>query len=416
MSRTNQVEDKNKCENDNIYSEPDGTLPIKIVANNNTKLQSNKVKIGRGLTTSIVALPHFLYKDKQKRRVYRVLLDSGSDGDILFARVGTDECVPCKRRISPQKWRTSNGTFSTEKVGDDLEFSFPEFNESKRVKIRPDIVELPTSAPQPAYDIIIGCETLSQLGCVLNFDDNTITIDQHKLPMRSHNSLRDTKKLNMQFKPLLEPKSTRDATSRTVQILDAKYEKADLPSIIAEHCKHLTVHQRNKLLRLLLKFETLFDGTLRDWKTEPVSFTLKPGTKPYHGRAFPVPHIHLATLKKEVERLVKIGVLKKQPTSEWASPTFIIPKTNQTVRFLSDFREVNKRIVRTPYPIPKVSSMLQEMEGFTYATALDLNMGYYTIRLDPDAQKICTIILPWGKYSYLCLPMGVACSPDIFQE
>ncbi len=60
--------------------------------------------------------------------------------------------------------------------------------------------------------------------------------------------------------------------------------------------------------------------------------------------------------------------------------------------------------------------MLQEMEGFTYATALDLNMGHYTIRLDPDAQKICTIILPWGKYSYLRLPMGVACSPDIFQE
>ena len=56
------------------------------------------------------------------------------------------------------------------------------------------------------------------------------------------------------------------------------------------------------------------------------------------------------------------------------------------------------------------------MEGFTYATALDLNMGYYTIRLDPDAQKICTIILPWGKYSYLRLLMGVAGSLDIFQE
>jgi hypothetical protein len=42
-------------------------------------------------------------------------------------------------------------------------------------------------------------------------------------------------------------------------------------------------------------------------------------------------------------------------------------------------------------------------------------MGYYTIRLDPDASKICSIILPWGKHSYLRLPMGVACSPDIFQ-
>jgi len=58
---------------------------------------------------------------------------------------------------------------------------------------------------------------------------------------------------------------------------------------------------------------------------------------------------------------------------------------------------------------------LQELEGFTFATALDLNMGYYTIRLDPDASKICTIIFPWGKYSYKRLPMGIAGSPDIFQ-
>ncbi len=48
-------------------------------------------------------------------------------------------------------------------------------------------------------------------------------------------------------------------------------------------------------------------------------------------------------------------------------------------------------------------------------TALDLNMGYYTIRLDLDASKICTIIFPWGKYSYKRLPMGIAGSPDIFQ-
>ena len=59
---------------------------------------------------------------------------------------------------------------------------------------------------------------------------------------------------------------------------------------------------------------------------------------------------------------------------------------------------------------------MQKLEGFTWATALDLNMGYYHIKLDPDAQKICTIVFPWGKYQYLHLPMGIHCAPDIFQE
>ena len=86
-----------------------------------------------------------------------------------------------------------------------------------------------------------------------------------------------------------------------------------------------------------------------------------------------------------------------------------------TVCTITDFRELNKRIVRRPYPIPKISTTLQELEGFTYATALDLNMGNYTIRLDPQGVEMFTIIFPWGKYSYLRLPMGYAGSADIFQ-
>jgi hypothetical protein len=43
-------------------------------------------------------------------------------------------------------------------------------------------------------------------------------------------------------------------------------------------------------------------------------------------------------------------------------------------------------------------------------------MGYYHIELNFVAQNMCTIVLPWGKYRYIRLPMGVANSPDIFQE
>jgi hypothetical protein len=71
---------------------------------------------------------------------------------------------------------------------------------------------------------------------------------------------------------------------------------------------------------------------------------------------------------------------------------------------------------RMPYPIPKIAQMLQELEKFAYATSLDLNMGYYTIKLDSDAQKLCTIVTHFCKFEYLRLPMGLSCSPYIFQE
>jgi len=60
--------------------------------------------------------------------------------------------------------------------------------------------------------------------------------------------------------------------------------------------------------------------------------------------------------------------------------------------------------------------MLLNLEGFQWATSLDLNMGYYRIRLDPASKQLCTIVLPFGKYEYQAIPMGLCNSPDIFQE
>jgi hypothetical protein len=103
---------------------------------------------------------------------------------------------------------------------------------------------------------------------------------------------------------------------------------------------------------------------------------LKEGVSPYHGQAFPVPKIHKDTIIEEGERLCELGVLERQPASEWALPSFIIPKKDRTVCFFSYFQEVNKRLVRKTFPIPKISTVVQELEGFSSATALDLNMGY----------------------------------------
>ena len=144
--------------------------------------------------------------------------------------------------------------------------------------------------------------------------------------------------------------------------------------------------------------------------------TLKDKATPYHGKPYKITEVYKATLKLEVECLVKLGVLKKVNHSEWASPCFIILKKDHTIRFLTDLRELNKRIKRFPYPIPNIQDLLMKLEGFQWATALDLNMGYYHIELCPASKKVCTIVLPWGKYEYQVLPQGLSNSPDIFQE
>jgi hypothetical protein len=70
----------------------------------------------------------------------RVLLDSGSNGDLLFMKKGSSKCISIVKRVVPQSWGTSNGTFVTDKV-DDIEISFVEYLAIKKVRLQLDIVE-----------------------------------------------------------------------------------------------------------------------------------------------------------------------------------------------------------------------------------------------------------------------------------
>ena len=136
------------------------------------------------------------------------------------------------KRDVPQLWGTSNSTFNTGKVGD-TEISFVEYSATKKVRFQLDIVEYNLGEKAPIYDLIITKQTTHNLGVVLNSKEKTIQIDKIlflNVPHKEH--------CNLQLKPSItrvlrhntclaqESISTRSATKRMVEILDAKYEKA----------------------------------------------------------------------------------------------------------------------------------------------------------------------------------------------
>ncbi len=121
------------------------------------------------------------------------------------------------------------------------------------------------------------------------------------------------------------------------------------------------------------------------------------------------------TFKKELDHLVRIGVLAAQQESEWASPSFIIPKKDSRVHWISNLRQLNKVIRRKQHPLSITTDILCKCSGYKFFTKLDVSMQYYTFELEKESQDLCTIITPFGKYKYLRLPMELKCSPDIAQ-
>jgi hypothetical protein len=195
-----------------------------------------------------------------KQKLVRVLLDSGSDGNLVFVDKNKPMLLPSSRRLVPQSWNTLNGKFQTKQKAE-IELNFFEYSDSKRYPAEPDIVEYDRNN-KPQYDLILGVKTMKKCGIIIDFKDKMITVDEVKLPMQNINYLQGSSTLcvlKLNHSLAMELQSTQDATKRVTRILDAKYQKA-----VKDNCKHLSTNQQKKLLQLLKKYESLFDSTLGD--------------------------------------------------------------------------------------------------------------------------------------------------------
>jgi len=329
------------------------------------------------------------------------LLDTGGSGCLVTRQLVKN--LKTNRHAAQTNFTTAAGNYTSNEAVR-TQFTIPELHDDRIVEWKFHVAD-----ELGPYDLIIGRDLLRELQINLHFDSLEIEWDEARVPMRDSDATIETSY------HVHDSQAVDEATKRIKEILDAKYEKISIKEVVAGQT-HLNKECQTKLKELLTKFEDLFDGTLGRWNGPSYEIELKEGAKPYHARAYPIPKVHERTLRMEVERLCKAGVLKKVNRSEWAAPTFILPKKDGTVRFINDFRELNKRIKRKPFPIPKIQDLLLKLEGFQFATSLDLNMGYYHIELSPNSRKLCTIVLPWGKYEMQRLPMGLCNSPDIFQE
>jgi hypothetical protein len=120
--------------------------------------------------------------------------------------------------------------------------------------------------------------------------------------------------------------------------------------------------------------------------------------------------------KKKLDRLVQIGVLYLQSASKWGSPTFVTPKKDNTVRWVSDLQELNKVVLCKQYLLPIISDILRKQTGYAFFSKLDISMQYYTFALNEESKDLTTIVTPFDKYCYNVLPMGLKCLPNFVQE
>jgi hypothetical protein len=122
-----------------------------------------------------------------KQKLVRILLDSGSDGNLVFVDEDKSMLLPSSKRLVPQSWNTSNGMFQTKRKAE-IKLNFFKYSDSRRYLAEPDILNYDNNN-EPQYDLILGVKTMKKYGIILDFNDKMITVDEVKLPMQNINYL-----------------------------------------------------------------------------------------------------------------------------------------------------------------------------------------------------------------------------------
>ena len=306
----------------------------------------------------------------------------------------------------------------------------PEFHRHRSI----DSIEARVFNQPCNYDIIFGRDVLAKIGMNLDFQSFSMVWDEATVPMRKFQRLEpnDTPLAEVLFLDAIDDllqdpdeevynneignaSTPEELGYKSKTILSSSYDKVDVADIVRS-CTHLSQTQQNDLQELLGEFDLLFNGKLKKFKGELVHLDVDPNAVPHRSKVYSVPHAHHSVFKEELDRLVQIGVLEPAGQALWIAGTFIIPKKDGKVRWITDFRGLNRALTRRVYPLPRIKDILLKRPSYAFLTKLDISMQYYTFELDEESKDLCTIVTPFGMYRYCRLPMGVSQSPDIAQE
>ena len=197
--------------------------------------------------------------------------------------------------------------------------------------------------------------------------------------------------------------------------------------------------QENKILEILRTHKTIIGWTIADIKgISPLICTheihldedVKPSRQPQR-RLNPVMK---EVVKKEVLKLLDVGVIYPIADSEWVSLTQVVPKksgvtvvankhnelipTRVTIgwRVCIDYRKLNAGTRKYHFPLPFVDQMLERVARHEFYCFLDGYSGYNQIEIALEDQEKTTFTCPFGTFSFRKMPFGFCNARGTFQQ
>ena len=218
----------------------------------------------------------------------------------------------------------------------------------------------------------------------------------------------------------VEVKSVNGKTAKT-QFHVVKSRNGNLLSLkTAEELKLITIHNiRTKGMtskQITEKYKSLFEPGIGKVKGKEIKLHIDEDVKPKQQRHRRIPFHTRKDVEKELERLEKMDIIEKiDGPTPWISPIVVVPKPSGEVRICVDMRQANTAIKRERHPMPTLDELIDDMNGATLFSTLDLTAGYHQFELEESCRYITTFSTHLGLRRYKRLMFGVNAASEIIQ-
>lgn len=170
-----------------------------------------------------------------------------------------------------------------------------------------------------------------------------------------------------------------------------------------------------ELEKVINKFKTISTEEKGLGKTDIIEHRIVTTGSPIKQKYYPLSPVKLQALNDEVDRMLELGVIAPSK-SPWSNPVVMTPKKDGSLRFCLDARKLNDVTLKDSYPLPYISSILDNLKGARYLTSVDLSAAYWQLPLcDSDnldgngtsCQKTAFVVPNRGLFEFKRMPFGL---------
>jgi len=147
---------------------------------------------------------------------------------------------------------------------------------------------------------------------------------------------------------------------------------------------------------------------------QDMTIDLEPGKQPPSGKLYPLSPDELKLLKEYLDEMLENGKIRPSKSSACA-PIFFAKQANGKLQIVVDYGVLNAITIKDKYPLPLMTTLMEQGGTSQIFSKLDLKLGYNLLRIREGDEWKTPFKTRYGLYEYTVMPFGLTNAPSVFQ-